>query len=977
MYFDSAIDDSYGSLSDFIDGTQDYPPFGDRNVEKLDNAYTPSNIPYTYTYTHQTKDNNIYLRVSDSSGTTTIDGITYNTVDVRCLLGSSDLAYKTYYYHAGESGSLRPKKDYGEIDQSDGIKYDHCYFVEKDVQTLNSPDLEFDDRLLNVDISKYDKLYRRGCVLFKNGSGRYRIVSQPPLFLNSEPEQNTADNNRFIRSTTMATGSYERTQSYFNESSKSGRMLLSRTMWFDDVCNIFTWEDSGRQRVFGWNRRKSEIPYMVYPWQRQWLNNYSANKFLVGNTELHDDQCQVTNEAESGKIIRKVLSNIRYCVTKYDSYGESSANFDKLKIYNSDEATLLKLDNDKYYYGNVDQMVVCTSNYRGWKYSHTASQDMHSWRIDEVGGYPIMVRREQYSHDLPSGSSEGTLFPTIERPGQNGWDLTNGDHAVQLGDLPYGLLYYNAKTSETPTPNVSSTDPIAIRYKSARHAVVKFDDRQETQEQGIQDPYLYIYDIARDISDEPYANPTEFDVKKRIWVPAGQTYDLEDDLNPIKWTEGDTYLQRYDCLKTYPFSNDDYQSVVEIGSFLLETRINLEGRYDDNIGLLDNTFVNPSNFNLINDVYSQGNNFFQYSIYDTDSDRVDQFKNRITWSLNKINGQDIDEWTRTNTSAFLDLDGDKGQITSLRRYNDQIFAFQEKGIAHVKYNENVAINASNGLPIELGNSQSVNGKDYVSETVGSQNKWSCISTPNGIFFVDNNTQGIYQLAYGQGVQLKSLTKDVLQRWFETENAGQLRFIKSASYDRNMDEVQFMFDNGNKEESIAYQCRYGIFSSFYDYNGWIDNVGKYSFNISGNKLHILRNGSSYSNFYGVAKDSWMTFIANPQVDGMTPFDCIYDNVWYTADVLGTTNSENMNNGELIDSRYETGNDWGTTFNTITVGNDYQYAKSTSGFRKKFRMWRVPIPRQDRARMRNSWLKIKLGASTQSKMVIKNIYVDAFY
>lgn len=81
--------------------------------------------------------------------------------------------------------------------------------------------------------------------------------------------------------------------------------------------------------------------------------------------------------------------------------------------------------------------------------------------------------------------------------------------------------------------------------------------------------------------------------------------DLDADGEHIKWIEGDTFFQRYDCLKTYPYSNEDYQSVVEIASFMVETRINLDGRYDENRGLLDNTFVNPTNFNLINPVYSQ------------------------------------------------------------------------------------------------------------------------------------------------------------------------------------------------------------------------------------------------------------------------------------------------------------------------------------------------------------------------------------
>ena len=54
----------------------------------------------------------------------------------------------------------------------------------------------------------------------------------------------------------------------------------------------------------------------------------------------------------------------------------------------------------------------------------------------------------------------------------------------------------------------------------------------------------------------------------------------------IDYTVGDTYLQRYDCLKTYPRTIEDTQTMVEIVSFLCETSINIDGRYDRNREIL-------------------------------------------------------------------------------------------------------------------------------------------------------------------------------------------------------------------------------------------------------------------------------------------------------------------------------------------------------------------------------------------------------
>ena len=242
----------------------------------------------------------------------------------------------------------------------------------------------------------------------------------------------------------------------------------------------------------------------------------------------------------------------------------------------------------------------------------------------------------------------------------------------------------------------------------------------------------------------------------------------------------------------------------------------------------------------------------------------------------------------------------------------------------------------------------MNGVEYISELVGSQNKWSNISTPNGIFFTDGYTAGLYRLG-GGGRVLTNLTKNVLQRWFESNNTNH-DFIDTTSYDANMNEVHFMFDN----QSLAYNNDFGTFSSFYDYNGWIGNIKNHSFDITDNSIYFLREGNKYNSFYGTKKPYWISFVANSNIDGYSPSDAIYDNVWYKADVLHSTKTDNFNYDELIqntddvipDFSKDTG--WYETFNKIVVGNDYQYAENKNqtknfDFIKKFRTWRVPVPR----------------------------------
>ena len=68
---------------------------------------------------------------------------------------------------------------------------------------------------------------------------------------------------------------------------------------------------------------------------------------------------------------------------------------------------------------------------------------------------------------------------------------------------------------------------------------------------------------------------------------------------------------------------------------MCETRVNIDGRYDRNRGQISNLNMSPQNFNLLNMVYSQRDNFFSYRVFDQDYYKQQAFRNQITWSLEK------------------------------------------------------------------------------------------------------------------------------------------------------------------------------------------------------------------------------------------------------------------------------------------------------------------------------------------------------
>jgi len=53
------------------------------------------------------------------------------------------------------------------------------------------------------------------------------------------------------------------------------------------------------------------------------------------------------------------------------------------------------------------------------------------------------------------------------------------------------------------------------------------------------------------------------------------------------------------------------------------------------------------------------------------------------------------------------------------------------------------------VPIEVINSGFINGKRYISENQGLQDKWCSKSTPHGVFFKDTYSKALYTLKYDE------------------------------------------------------------------------------------------------------------------------------------------------------------------------------------------------------------------------------------
>lgn len=851
-------------------------------------------------------------------------------------------------------------------------QYAENYYIDQSIVTLHSPDIEFDNEVRSIDTSEL----------------KLRIVGIVPItaFVADIDIQTSTPVNNFKGSSELPLGFYKEPvgaeNGFYSTRSKGDshfgwRGLISGAFWFDELAAYKKGSDNPNHLTTG---------FAVYPWHRSGsLNN---TKFATdGYRSAMLDKKKISNMRFSYKTqyinLRKVWN--AYIKDNYIRTGISG-----VAIFDSNEVSLVRLPaqenselSDINYYGNVDKLLTVS-------------------RIgDKKDGYPIMTSGVQNAdtdaHELFSGN-----FVQID---SRFTDQITGIDPVRIKykSTPHAVLALNYTTSgaQRILPTIqdydvgypTTTDIWNVNYAggditSGQHPfwnknknisaisqdVIDSITGDAPRMGGIQYGWLWLGELYNDNVQNRFGGQTEEAFENNVWLPCGDPISLVGTNNKvkesviIKWEEGDTYFQRYDHIKTYPFTLEDQNAVTDIVSFMCETRVNLDGRYDRNRGQTSNFAITPENFNLMNDVYSQQNNFFNYRTISPNKLNLDNFHNSITWTKTKTVGELVDTWTNITLASTLDLDGDKGKIRALKRLNNSIIAMQDTGISQILYNENTQISTTEGVPVEIANSGKVQGKRYISDKIGCTNKWSICETPNGIYFVDDITKGIYlfngQLnnisdKLGFHSWIKATSKDI-NIW------NPINFNSFVTYyDKTNSEVLFI----SKDSCLGYSELLNQFTSFYNYENtpYFSNLLDKGIWIKDNKLW-LHNEGDYNMFFGVYQPFYTTVIANPDM----PVDKIFNNLEFRSD-----------------SWDENGNLLNTTFDTLTVWNEYQQGTSTlnnilgrpSDLKKKFRIWRANIPRDKvngRDRMRNPWLYIKLSMEEENvnKTVLHDMIVHYF-
>ena len=776
------------------------------------------------------------------------------------------------------------------------------YYVDSSIVTFHSPELETNrDIIDNTDL-------------------KFRIVGILPI-----TGSNSDINAEISTGISKAAGIIKPSNFGIEVNTDTSELLVSDFL-YNDTSVI---EDGDKYKP----DISSTEKYELHLWNKSG-SIIGANNLVLGD--------EYTSDAATLK--HKVIANrlysdkVKFLNTPYNFFEISKpVVFDNTNI----EAKKIVLPGNKeiVYFGNYDKLLAFKSNEYYSIYTDTKEYDLKCTD-------PVRIKYSTTPHVVIGfGKQNNSLVQSYQiLPYLLGnFNLDEDDSRENLWDIR-NLYDIQKDTIEYPW------------FKGENGNTIYFNRSLEGE--SCEYPYLYLGEFYRDVDSITLYGPTDNNnLEKITWVPATDITPINSNI-ANSW--GDTYYQRWDCLRAYPTTEEDTNSVVDIVSIMVESRTNLDGRYDKNQGAFNILNARPNNFNKINPVYSQTNNYFTYNILDEKFNQNKYF-NQVAFSLQKTPTSEIDTWCNISLASAFNLDGKYGKLNKLITINDAIIAFQDKALSVINFNNRTAISTENGVPIEIANSGKVNGYSIISSNVGCQNKQSICEASSGVYFIDD----LNKTMYGFNKEgLSNISSKGMSMWFKKNLTGEERCF----YDKLTNDVYIT----NNTDCLVYNEALDAFTSFMDYSNIksLFNFEGKSFIFDGNSTvnaKLMFKGDYTNNYY-------IQYKINPEP--LT--DKTFTNIEFIADKL---------NNEDIDSVPSKKNLL-YPFTEFEVWNEYQYGitnltkgRTYPNFERKFRIWRADIPRDKsngRDRIRNPWIYLKLNNSdlNNAKMAFHSFLVKYY-
>jgi hypothetical protein len=398
------------------------------------------------------------------------------------------------------------------------------------------------------------------------------------------------------------------------------------------------------------------------------------------------------------------------------------------------------------------------------------------------------------------------------------------------------------------------------------------------------------------INPNRYNGSSAIDRSTNTYIACGNFVPLSEETKPVDVWGGDTYVTFYDIKKTIShvkngstFPMSAYNKTLDTDSalenfkpqwyaFPVESTINTTLRRGFHFAN-DGSAENILNEFIYEDVYSAKKDLYTFipkPLSNLPSNRIDT---RVLYSGAKINGESVDSWRSFKLEDYTDLDGNRGEVNKLVTFKDNLYFLQSNGFGALAISPTSTVLDESGTSIVLGTGSVIQDFQYLSNTVGTVDSKSVISTEKGIYWVDRVAKKIYAF---RANGLECIT-DIhgMKSWASREITKDTQL--NTGYDTVNSEVLFSHGDYN---SLVFNETINAFTSFY-------NTAPTTFIEAKDKLLGIRDrphlhGRVYEHNtngkynYGSTLGAEIQFIVNPDPLYTKTFDTI---VWSVKNTKG--------------------------------------------------------------------------------------------
>jgi len=514
--------------------------------------------------------------------------------------------------------------------------------------------------------------------------------------------------------------------------------------------------------------------------------------------------------------------------------------------------------------------------------------------------------------------------------------------------------------------------PGGARAKGSSGLLVSYDNESWSAEGVIGT----IINYKSNVYGSQYGGHTYEDRAMNVSIPCSDVISYLDTATWIDIPYGDTYINFFDIT----FGLVDLiqvagQPSTRAAYVPLESSINCDLRHDSSsthltyenanarlrqeymgthdLGNTGEVYEQQLDMYLYNTVYSQQLDVKYAISLDPSKILETEFDCMIKASKKKVNGEITDSWTTFGVNEFIEVDTEYGPINALKVFNNQLYYWQDRAFGITSVNERSLISDKAAAQIVLGTGGVLDRYDYMSQQVGSKDKFSIVTSLTGMYWYDRLSKSIYKYSD----RLMNLTKT---KYIQSYMASALdsTFLAIAHNDVNNDEILFTFYKNNETNgfTISFNEPVDAFVSFYGFvptlyipyqHRYLTTTSSYYCGSSFDRNHLFLHDSDVWDrcyFYALATgnsskyvDSTLEILFNPEYE----YTKVFDNLFYISNTASKTVANNPVKSGNIDT-------FADTFDTVQCYNDFQNTGAVTlthktNIERRERGWTLVVPR----------------------------------